>query len=126
MESFETVRGRLGIAFDRLLVYGTGGWMAARLSESANWLFPTPTATYPASNSRTGSGGVWGGGVEYAYTNNLTFKVEALGYRLGTDTFAANGTGAGVGTGALYQLTTKGWLVRGGVNWKFDWWGYHG
>src|ERR1700730_6574515 len=84
MESFETVRGRLGIAFDRLLVYGTGGWMAARLSESANWLFPTPTATYPASNSRTGSGGVWGGGVEYAYTNNLTFKVEALGYRLGT------------------------------------------
>ena len=119
MKSFETLRGRLGAAFDRVFIYGTAGFIWAQLDESANWIFPTPLATYPASSSRTGQGGVWGGGVEYAFANNWTAKAEALGYRLGSDTFVGNGTLAGVGTGAQYILRTDGWLVRGGINYRF-------
>jgi len=123
MPSFETLRGRVGVAFDRLLVYGTGGVIAASLNETANWVFPAPSpgSTYPGSLNRTGTGGVWGGGLEYAVTNNLTAKAEVLGYNLGSDGFSANGTGAGVGTGALYTMSTKGWMTRGGLNWIFDW-----
>ena len=55
-EWFGTVRGRLGLAFDRALLYGTGGF----------------------AYSDNGEGYTFGGGLEYAFTNNLTAKIEGL------------------------------------------------
>jgi outer membrane immunogenic protein len=55
-EWFGTVRPRLGYAFDRALVYITGG--LAFTDNNAGWTI--------------------GGGLEYAFTNNLTAKVEGL------------------------------------------------
>jgi len=68
-----TVRARLGYAFDRVLVYGTGGFAYGGGSR------PSSAASYPHSlpgTDRTGYAA--GGGIEYAFTEKLSAKVEAL------------------------------------------------
>ncbi len=60
---FGTVRARAGVAFDRALIYATGGFAFA--DDATGW-----TA---------------GGGVEYAFTNNLSAKIEALYVSLDAD-----------------------------------------
>jgi outer membrane immunogenic protein len=61
---FGTVRGRLGYAFDRALFYVTGGVAYGDVGGGFN--------------SSTHAGWTVGGGVEYAFTNNWTAKVEGL------------------------------------------------
>jgi outer membrane immunogenic protein len=79
IDFFGTVRGRIGVAFDRVLVYATGGYAYAN-----SQLDVTPfgaaalgiPGTFSVSNSHNG----WalGGGVEYAINNNLTLRGEYL------------------------------------------------
>lgn len=71
---FGTVRGRLGYAFDRVLVYGTGGF--AYGSEDTTLSINPGLLSYKKSNDLTG----WtaGAGVEVALINNLSFKTEYL------------------------------------------------
>ncbi|HEX4238096.1 MAG TPA: outer membrane beta-barrel protein [Xanthobacteraceae bacterium] len=69
---FATLRGRVGMAFDRTLVYGTAGGAAGELRS---------IATIPAgTTSTTVTYGTWtaGGGVEYGITDNLSARVEYL------------------------------------------------
>jgi outer membrane immunogenic protein len=67
-----SVRGRLGYAFDRVLVYGTGGVAFADIRHS--YYEATAPASQSFSDTRTG----WtaGGGVEYALGGNWTTRVE--------------------------------------------------
>ncbi len=58
-DSLESIRGRVGIAFDRFLVYGTGGAGFQDFSDL---------------------GWVAGGGLEYAVTDNWSVGVEYLHY----------------------------------------------
>jgi outer membrane immunogenic protein len=67
---FGTVRGRLGFAFDRALVYATGGFAYGDVG------------TFGGGSN---VGWTLGGGVEYALTNNLTLKVEGLYVNLEQD-----------------------------------------
>jgi outer membrane immunogenic protein len=95
-----TVRGRLGFAFDRFLVYGTGGaaFAGAEFTGDDIDFF----------------GWVAGGGVEYAITDNISFGVEYLHYEFGEEEFE-------VGGGGLFaenDLTSD--VVRGRLNVKFD------
>ena len=60
---FGTVRARAGVAFGQALIYATGGFAFA--DDATGW-----TA---------------GGGVEYAFTNNLSLKVEGLYVSLDAD-----------------------------------------
>jgi outer membrane immunogenic protein len=72
-----SIRGRLGFAFDRLLVYGTGGVAVADLEESVSLVVPAfPALNAAASASDTVWGWTLGGGLEYAFTNNLTARAE--------------------------------------------------
>lgn len=109
-----TVRARLGYAFDRTLIYITGGLAYGGLN------------TNPLTgNSTSNAGWTIGGGVEYAFTNNWTFKVEGLYVDIGegrrTQTFV-NPAG-GVLPAGVYTATTSGGggagLLRVGVNYKF-------
>jgi outer membrane immunogenic protein len=72
-----TARARVGYAFDRLLIYGTGGvaWLNAtdNLNASAGGI----TANL-LSLSSTPIGFAVGGGVEYAFTNNISARAEYL------------------------------------------------
>jgi outer membrane immunogenic protein len=68
------VAGRIGIAFDRALVYGKAGWVAARFdwnAADANCRFCTAT-----QGSATLDGLLIGLGLEYAFINNWTTKFE--------------------------------------------------
>ena len=75
---FGTVRGRAGIAFDRVLWYGTGGWAFGK-SEFAEGALTSSNAggliastAFNTSNSMDG----WtvGGGIEWAFLDNWTAK----------------------------------------------------
>jgi outer membrane immunogenic protein len=125
-----TVRGRLGYAWDRLLVYGTGGFAYGDVDYSANFFGPLPGNVLQFTGRRTGIETGWaaGGGVEYAIPNwnwfgssAVTLKAEALYYDLGRRTVGVNlipGTG-GVGTGYNSRFETSGVIARAGINFKF-------
>jgi outer membrane immunogenic protein len=65
-----SIRGRVGVAWDRTLFYATGGVAFADIKDS----FVTPGAF--ASFDRTRVGWTVGGGVEYAVTNNWSVRAE--------------------------------------------------
>ena len=70
-----TLTGRLGYAFDRVLVYGKGGgaWVGSNNLTVLN----VPTgATASVSNSSTNTGWTAGAGVEWAFYNNFTARLE--------------------------------------------------
>jgi len=88
---FGTLRGRVGYAFDRALIYATGGIAfgggssdssIAQTVVSANGL----TTTRFASNGGNGSSVGWtlGAGVEYAFSNAWSAKLEYLHVDLGS------------------------------------------
>ncbi|QBR70525.1 porin family protein [Beijerinckiaceae bacterium] len=111
-----TVRGRVGYAFDRFLVYGTGGFAYGQVNFTANAAAVAGGVAAAISTSQNSNRTGWtaGGGVEYAITNNLTLKTEYLYVNLGTNTLLNAG---GIN---IRQKTTAN-IVRAGLNYKFDW-----
>jgi outer membrane immunogenic protein len=73
-----SVRGRLGIAFDRVLLFGTGG--VALTSFNTTYFDTTGFFTgIPGTNetiSKTRAGWTAGGGIEYAVTDNWSVQAE--------------------------------------------------
>jgi outer membrane immunogenic protein len=70
-----TVAGRLGVAWDRVLLYGKGGgaWVGANGFTVTNL---TTGASFSGGSSTSNSGWVAGGGLEWAFANNWTARVE--------------------------------------------------
>ncbi len=83
-----SVRARLGIAFDRTLVFATAGLAY----NDAEYSLADPNSTDTVANFDLDHlGGVIGGGIEFAVTDKISFKVEGLYYafneRISTTTF---------------------------------------
>jgi outer membrane immunogenic protein len=70
-----TVAGRLGVAFDRVLIYAKGGgaWVG---NSSFTVTDVTTGVSITGSNSNNTSGWLVGGGIEWAFANNWTVKAE--------------------------------------------------
>ena len=66
-----TVTGRVGAAFDRLLVYGKGGLAIAREQDSL-----TDLSLNTSSTTLTRTGWTAGAGIEYALNRNWSVRVE--------------------------------------------------
>lgn len=82
-----TVRGRIGYAWDRVLVYGTGGLAVSQFSDTYHFRETTvPDNFTDRSWSETATGWTIGGGVEYAVTNNISLRLEGLYVDLGSTT----------------------------------------
>ena len=119
-----TLRGRIGYAMDRWMVYGTGGfaWGSVKSSSalSASYISTTTGLStvdlWSGSNNDTRFGWAIGGGVEYAFTNNITTKIEYLYYDLGSKNYAVVG-GTLPATSARAKI--DGSIVRAGLNYKF-------
>jgi outer membrane immunogenic protein len=103
-----SLRGRLGLAFDRILVYGTGGVGYVHGKAGAQTLGTVLTLNFGSSR------GVVGGGVEWAASNNLTFRIEALDY-LGSTSFDLGGD--------VNNNIRDIWVTRVGASYKLDWLG---
>jgi outer membrane immunogenic protein len=102
-----TIRGRVGYAFDRIMVYGTAGGAGTDIKTSSGSL---PWA------SSTEFGWTAGGGVEGAITDNLLAKVEYLYADFGNAT-CSSATNCGVSNATV---SLKESMVRVGLNYKFD------
>lgn len=117
LDWFGTVRGRAGITpWDRTLLYATGGLIYGQ--ESVSQLLVFPLVTYgPVSSASTHVGFTVGGGGEYALTKNVTAKIEALYYDMGSETIGFLSPVTLFRESATFNY--KGTLLRGGLNWKF-------
>lgn len=112
---FATVRARVGAAFDRVLIYGTGGLAILNVTDNLSATGFGATANL-VSLSDTAIGFAAGAGVEYAITNNITAKIEYLYMQADA---SANGPIALVGGTVSDTATIKDSIVRAGVNFKY-------
>jgi outer membrane immunogenic protein len=128
LEWFGTVRGRIGIAFDRFLPYFTGGWAyGERKFDGTVTAFdaatgvPLGTTSFSTSSSLS-DGWTVGGGFEWAFWDHWTAKFEYLYIDFGNANNNLNnlvfvtpaGTTAGVSTS---HFTDN--VARVGVNYRF-------
>jgi outer membrane immunogenic protein len=116
-----TVRARAGYAWDRVLLYGTAGGAGANVETSLNGLSVQNNAKF---------GWTAGGGLEWAFADNWTAKVEYLfvglsgnapcnhGYSCGYDVLAAATPPPGA-LNANDNVTLNENIIRVGVNFKF-------
>ncbi|MBX9930328.1 MAG: porin family protein [Methylobacterium sp.] len=124
-----TVRGRVGYAFDRFMIYGTGGFAYGGVNNRVT--FAIPGGTTPFFEGRQNdmqTGYAYGGGIEYALATDsflnvfkssaVTMKVEYLHYELGGDRIAIPGVNGGPGNYSA-RVRNEGDLVRAGLNYKF-------
>lgn len=125
---FGTARGRLGYAFDRLLLFVTGGLAYGNVSTNNAVLYlpagspPGTVATLYTRNGRnnTNIGYTLGGGLEYAITNNFTIKGEYLYVNLGNrNNIYSNGPFVAQTNYFNNQNRTSFSVARVGVNYKF-------
>jgi outer membrane immunogenic protein len=115
---FGTFRGRLGItAWDRGLLYATGGLIYGQESVSQRLTFPVAPIIYPASASSTRTGWTLGAGLEHAFTQNLSGKIEGLYYDMGSQTIAFVHPLLRYTASATFDY--RGSLVRAGLNYRF-------
>ncbi|KQP55290.1 porin [Methylobacterium sp. Leaf399] len=122
-----TVRGRVGYAFDKFMIYGTGGFAYGDVTQRISFTTGLPV-TYAASRSSMETGYVYGGGVEYALPTDsflnffkssaVTIKAEYLRYDLGSRNLLVGSVG-GPGVGYNSRIATEGSIARAGLNYKF-------
>ena len=116
LDYFGTVRGRVGYAFDRVLIYGTGGFAYGGGGRS------THASAYPYTlpdSSRTGY--AVGGGLEYAFTDRWSAKVEALYVNL-RRSWSNTATAYDASVPAYYgpgRIDSGFAVVRAGLNYRF-------
>ena len=80
-----SVRGRLGPIWGRAFLYVTGGLAIGKVESSVSATTEVGfDTTYAGSVSQTRLGGVVGAGIEYAFTDRVSAKVEYLPFDLGS------------------------------------------
>jgi outer membrane autotransporter protein len=120
IDTFGTIRGRLGYSFGRWLPYATAGgaWMSGSTTEvcptGAQFGHCSRAGAYTESGDLNRWGWAYGGGVEVKLTQNVSLFAEYLRLDFGTET---------------EDLGPKSWdrevkiedvdVVRAGVNFKF-------
>lgn len=101
---YGTLRARGGIAFNRALVYGTGGlaFMNAEITQAGI-----------GSDDATHLGWTAGGGIEVAITDALSVKGEYLYMDFDNESYFG-------GTANAINADFDGSVIRGGVNYRFN------
>ena len=104
VSGFDTLRARVGYAYDNWLFYGTAG--VALTNDTSSFTqtvgFVCNNGVVPCTSKSDWHAGVAAGaGIEYGFTPNLSAKIEYLW----------------VGAGAGNTLTEN--IARAGLNWRF-------
>jgi outer membrane immunogenic protein len=116
LTSLGTVRARLGwAAFDRTLLYVTGGWAWGRMKNQIT-LALDGTEEFSFNRNVNMSGWTLGAGLEYAVTPNMSLKTEYLYVDLGDKTIYSRDYGFAT---ANLKVDTRLHVLRAGLNWRF-------
>jgi outer membrane immunogenic protein len=106
-----SVRGRLGVAFDRALFYSTGGVAFAPFRNQY------ALAGLVDDTTTTRVGWTVGGGVEYAITNNWSLRAEYRYTDYGHENDLLTNTTGGALTVGKHETDNR---VQAGFSYKFD------
>ena len=83
VKDYGSLRGRLGVAFDRLFVFGTAGWAWGSFSTT----YSSQGVPFFTNDHRAMDGWSVGAGLEYALLNNFVGRIEYRHTDLGKATF---------------------------------------
>ncbi|WP_084587872.1 outer membrane protein [Devosia riboflavina] len=109
INGFGTLRGRVGLAHDNLLIYATAGLAAADFSKG--------DTSNNFTSRHLASGWAAGAGLEWALADNLSLRAEYLHIRLGT---VETGIIGAMGGGYLHRAEAPYLnIVRTGLNYRF-------
>ncbi len=115
----DTLRGRVGYAFDHLLVYGTAGAAFAGTNVTAS----NPVGTF--SDSKTRAGIAMGAGAEWAaWTGSwgaVSFRLEYLHTDFGSRQYFSTPVTVAGFTVVTRDVKLTDDIVRAGVNVRFNW-----
>lgn len=104
-------RGRIGYAFENVLVFAAGGFAVADLDFTEGTV---TTILVPAeSNGGKYYGWSLGGGVEWGLTPNLVSRFEYFYDNYGHKDYVG-------ALGDPYRVSLKGQILRGALAWKFN------
>lgn len=130
-----TVRGRVGFLITpTLLIYGTGGLAYGGANAGSSFLgtdtlFTSQAVITGSNQSDTLVGWTAGGGLEWMFFPNWSFKVEYLYYNLGSAHYSDGVLSNFNDTGVLFtqglpvsKASFNGNIVRVGVNYHFFTW----
>jgi outer membrane immunogenic protein len=95
VDALATVRGRFGVAFDQVLLYGTAGLALADAKLGAT----APGVSL--SDNQTLTGWTAGAGIEWMFMPRWSVKAEYLYRSFGGQTFFASQLAPGIQTGTL-------------------------
>ncbi|QBR71807.1 porin family protein [Beijerinckiaceae bacterium] len=116
-----SIRGRIGVAWDRALIYATGGVAFGGFNTSYTFFSPFFALGGTSSFSTTRVGWTVGGGIEYAVTNNWSVRAEYRYTDFGRTTYAPFSTvfaPFGGGFTGHHHFTQN--QVQVGFSYKFD------
>jgi outer membrane immunogenic protein len=126
VEWFGTIRGRLGYAWDRVFLYGTGGGAYGRVNTKGNFTLTGPNGVLgqvaAVSAGQTQWGWTAGAGLEYAFAPQWSFKTEYLYVDLGRSTLfstAVNDVANGFSSNSSIAVDTRFHTMKAGVNYRF-------
>lgn len=108
-----SVRARIGYAFDRLLIYGTGG--VAFGNAKVHGFVDGPAGTFSGSQSKTLVGWTAGAGAEYAFDDHWIGRLEVRYTDFGKSTYRLIGPNGTLRFKSGFDDT----MALAGVSYKF-------
>lgn len=115
-----TFRGRAGVAFDRFLVYATGGLAVGHVNNHWGWGFQGfSDSQFDSSENRAGY--VFGGGIEAMLAPNWTVRAEAMHIDLGTSRSTISGQPVCCQPVGLFTTEFKNTANIGRVAFSYRW-----
>ena len=112
-----SLRGRLGLAFDRTLLYVTGGLAYTK----AKFLAASPDGGTLSFGDHKKWGGVIGGGIEWKQNPNFSWRAEGLYYRFNSAKGAFGSANVNGSISAAGENKFKdAWVARLGATYHFD------
>jgi outer membrane immunogenic protein len=120
---YATATGRVGYAINDVLLYAKGGaaWMNAAYTQQVL----TGGVASSQLITATRHGYTVGGGIEYAFTENVSVKLEYDYLNFGTQTYSFNNLTTPIGAVGAFPLSIKSQtqMLLFAANYRFNWGG---
>jgi len=119
-----SIAARVGIAFDRTLIYGKAGWVWGNFEFGTAFTECFDCGSIAFAQSGTLNGLLLGIGIEHAFARNWTVKLEYNHLQFGSKSLSASAFEDGIfvpsATTEFTQHATKD-IVKVGFNYLFNW-----